>query len=111
MTLSLLLSEADPWQPQPGVGKGEIRFGFPLFLVPAAGFEPARPRGQGILSPLCLPFHHAGGMVRLHQRRTEVNPFSALHGKRRFHGESVLPGVGKRPFQCFETFVIYIDIH
>jgi site-specific DNA recombinase len=30
-------------------------------MVPAAGFEPARPCGRGILSPLCLPFHHAGG--------------------------------------------------
>ena len=29
-------------------------------LVPAAGLEPARPSGLGILSPLCLPFHHAG---------------------------------------------------
>ena len=29
-------------------------------LVPAAGLEPARPYGLGILSPLCLPFHHAG---------------------------------------------------
>ena len=29
-------------------------------MVPAAGFEPARPLGLGILSPLCLPFHHAG---------------------------------------------------
>ena len=22
------------------------------------GLEPTRPNGQGILSPLCLPFHH-----------------------------------------------------
>lgn len=29
-------------------------------LVPMAGLEPARPEGQGILSPLCLPFHHIG---------------------------------------------------
>ncbi len=28
--------------------------------VPGAGLEPARPRGLGILSPLCLPFHHPG---------------------------------------------------
>lgn len=32
-------------------------------LVPAAGFEPARPLGLGILSPLCLPFHHAGTLA------------------------------------------------
>ena len=25
----------------------------------AAGLEPARPYGQGVLSALCLPFHHA----------------------------------------------------
>ena len=29
-------------------------------VVPAAGFEPARPCGLEILSLLCLPFHHAG---------------------------------------------------
>ncbi len=29
-------------------------------VVPAAGLEPARHFCLGILSPLCLPFHHAG---------------------------------------------------
>ena len=29
-------------------------------LVPGAGVEPARDCSQGILSPLCLPFHHPG---------------------------------------------------
>ena len=29
-------------------------------LVPVARFERVRPRGQGILSPRCLPFHHTG---------------------------------------------------
>ena len=29
-------------------------------VVPAAGLEPARPLSLRILSPLCLPFHHAG---------------------------------------------------
>ncbi len=29
-------------------------------LVPGAGVEPALPCGKGILSPLCLPFHHPG---------------------------------------------------
>ena len=28
--------------------------------IPRAGVEPARPCGLGILSPLCLPFHHPG---------------------------------------------------
>jgi hypothetical protein len=28
--------------------------------VPEAGFEPARPCEQWILSPPCLPFHHSG---------------------------------------------------
>lgn len=32
-----------------------------LKLVPRAGFEPARPFGQRILSPLRLPFRHPGG--------------------------------------------------
>ena len=29
-------------------------------VVPEAGFEPARPGGRGILSPLRLPFRHSG---------------------------------------------------
>jgi hypothetical protein len=29
-------------------------------MVPAAGLEPARDCSPRILSPLCLPFHHAG---------------------------------------------------
>lgn len=29
-------------------------------MVPVAGLEPARPHGQGILSPLRLPFRHTG---------------------------------------------------
>ena len=29
-------------------------------VVPGAGLEPARPCGQGILSPLRLPFRHPG---------------------------------------------------
>ena len=33
-------------------------------LVPAAGVEPARPCGQGMLSPLRLPFRHAGAPGR-----------------------------------------------
>ena len=32
-------------------------------MVPRAGLEPARPFGLGILSPLCLPFHHRGNYV------------------------------------------------
>ena len=30
------------------------------FVVPAGGLEPPRPYRPRILSPLCLPFHHAG---------------------------------------------------
>jgi hypothetical protein len=31
-------------------------------MVPAAGLEPARAEAPRILSPLCLPFHHAGNV-------------------------------------------------
>ena len=31
-----------------------------ISMVPGAGLEPAQPCGRGILSPLCLPFHHPG---------------------------------------------------
>jgi hypothetical protein len=35
-------------------------------LVPGAGVEPARPEGQGILSPPRMPFRHPGiGVVSL----------------------------------------------
>ena len=30
-------------------------------FMPGAGLEPARPYGQGILSPHRLPFRHPGG--------------------------------------------------
>ena len=33
-----------------------------LLLVPKAGLEPARSLPLGILSPVCLPFHHFGAM-------------------------------------------------
>ena len=33
-------------------------------MVPPAGLEPARPYGQGILSPQRLPFRHEGGHGR-----------------------------------------------
>ncbi len=39
-------------------------------MVPVAGFEPARPYGQGILSPQCLPFHHTGkALYRIHHSK------------------------------------------
>ena len=31
-----------------------------ILLVPGAGVEPARPEGQGILSPPRMPFRHPG---------------------------------------------------
>jgi hypothetical protein len=33
-------------------------------MVPGAGLEPARPYGQGILSPKRLPFRHPGARLR-----------------------------------------------
>ncbi len=44
--------------------------------VPEAGFEPARPFKQWILSPPCLPFHHSGDrrMVARGGHRTAGNP-------------------------------------
>ena len=33
----------------------------PAQLVPEEGVEPSCPCERGILSPLCLPFHHSGG--------------------------------------------------
>lgn len=43
-------------------------------MVPGAGLEPARPYGQGILSPQCLPFHHPGkGGVTVYGEGLVVN--------------------------------------
>lgn len=43
----------------PAENKKGLHFVEPFFIlnlmVPAAGLEPARPRGQGILNPSCLP--------------------------------------------------------
>ncbi len=40
-------------------------------MVPGEGFEPSRYRYRGILSPLCLPFHHPGRaeQTRAYRRR------------------------------------------
>ena len=58
-------------------------------MVPAAGLEPARPLSLRILSPLCLPFHHAGkGLTHLalgqpelagieFRKEMALNPFAA----------------------------------
>lgn len=64
-------------------------------LVPAAGLEPARPSGLGILSPLCLPFHHAGG-------ESAGLRFTAQHGWGQpradcAHSGAAQPGVRRRP--------------
>ena len=32
-------------------------------MVPETGFEPVRSQELGILSPLCLPFHHSGHLI------------------------------------------------
>lgn len=34
-------------------------------VVPVAGFEPARLLQRGILSPICLPFHHTGTLAAI----------------------------------------------
>jgi hypothetical protein len=64
-------------------------------VVRAAGVEPARPIGPGILSAMCLPFHHAriafSGPVRA--RHLPYRPGAA--GTMRFPGEAPcarLPG-------------------
>lgn len=46
-------------------------------MVPAAGLEPARDESPRILSPLCLPFHHAGvfGIATLCIRLTSLSTF------------------------------------
>gem|GEM_PF-4312927 len=36
----------------------------PAERIPGAGLEPARPFGQGILSPMRLPFRHPGATPR-----------------------------------------------
>ena len=34
-----------------------------MILVAAEGFEPSRDCSQWILSPQCLPFHHAASVI------------------------------------------------
>lgn len=49
-------------------------------MVPRAGLEPARPFGLGILSPLCLPFHHRGNYVFAGVLRPSTAATQTLHG-------------------------------
>ena len=43
-----------------GIHTFHLQFSFIRLLVPGAGVEPARPEGQGILSPPRMPFRHPG---------------------------------------------------
>ena len=55
-------------------------------MVPPAGFEPALPCEKGILSPLCLPFHHGGNLAN-QQLTIELNACAGYgHGIR--HGRT-----------------------
>ena len=49
-------------------------------MVPRAGLEPARPFGLGILSPLCLPFHHRGNYVFAGVLRPSTAVTQTRHG-------------------------------
>lgn len=51
-----------------------------FFMVPKAGLEPARSFPLGILSPVCLPFHHFGAdkilsRIRLCVKRSALRNF------------------------------------
>ena len=43
------------------------------FVVPRAGLEPARKKIRGILSPLCLPFHHLGFTSKIWSGKRDSN--------------------------------------
>ncbi len=47
--------------------RGQVPLG--RVVVPGAGLEPARPYGQGILNPQCLPFHHPGWTEEIRIKR------------------------------------------
>ena len=51
--------------------------------MPGVGLEPTRPFGQGILSPLCLPFHHPGApyCVQVDQQRTLARMYHENHSR------------------------------
>jgi hypothetical protein len=51
-------------------------------MVPAAGLEPARDYSPRILSPLCLPFHHAGNDFILAQN-TCTSEYKCIKNTRR----------------------------
>ena len=50
----------------PGYEPDELPTALPrdIFVVPVTGLEPVQYRYRGILSPLCLPFHHTGSYRR-----------------------------------------------
>ena len=59
-------------------------------LVPRAGFEPARPCSQVILSPQCLPFHHPGTHFLSFC-------FQMVHPAGFGHNSNFLPKIWSRP--------------
>jgi hypothetical protein len=56
---------------------GEHQGGGVVAQMPGAGLEPARDFSRGILSPLCLPFHHPGSCIGLGNLADRI-----LHGQR-----------------------------
>lgn len=62
-------------------------------LVPVAGLEPVRCCQRGILSPLCLPFHHTGmwDLYNLSPAARPVKPALNSSAAARFYRTAVNP--------------------
>ena len=56
-----------------------------------AGLEPARPKEQRILSPMCLPFHHfrAEGIIP-HCTQSRNRKMREWHGGENFYQSQIL---------------------
>ena len=64
--------------------------------VPGAGFEPARPCGPGILSPLRLPFRHPGTSSANRFRQAELLLESRIRPRAADFLGTVPRGLGRR---------------
>lgn len=65
----------DPYTIPPTAARGDLPQGESTACLPETGFEPVRSAwDRGILSPLCLPFHHSGRMPNLPAAALRVKP-------------------------------------
>ena len=79
-----------------------------VFLVPEIGLEPIRSCPRGILSPLCLPFHHFGILIVTLYKKCTTGVHLVLHW--RHHPDSNWGWRCCRPLPYHLAMVPYFNL-